>query len=278
MSDWQQQIFPQPFFRPAPARVATPPITTRLLLTRAVVSFVQHTPFLLGVSALMFVLITAGSCACYVPGMIAGTISGWALAAWSLGTVDGHAALRDGRVALQRPLHAALGAIWFGVTQAAPAVALGVPVLAGLLAAIPLWQLPALALTIYAGSWVVGLAASGVFMARVGAARFLSVEHDVNPLEATASVVRATGEAWVPLSLAYASVMVSVLLLLPVAVGLYGVVTRFAPGSTAYLGSAACSVFVLTVLVMLWYGVLTTLDAVTYRALGYPVATRGDSG
>ena len=60
--------------------------------------------------------------------------------------------------------------------------------------------------------------------------------------------------------------------------GLYGVVTRFAPGSTAYLGSAACSVFVLTVLVMLWYGVLTTLDAVTYRALGYPVATRGDSG
>ncbi len=278
MSDWQKQVFPEPFFRPAPERVAVPPITTGALLSRSLIAFVQHAPFLLGVSGVVFVLITVGSCACYIPGMIAGTLSGWALAAWSLGTVDGHARLRDGRVAIRRPLHAALGSIWFSVTQAAPAVALGIPVLAGMLAAIPLWQTPALALPIYASSWVVGLAFSGVFVARVGAARFLAVEHDVNPIEATTNVLRATADAWVPLSLAYAIVIVSVLALLPVAVGLYGIVSSYPDGSNAHLAAMAGSAFLLTVLGMLWYGVLTTLDAVAYRALGYPVATQADSG
>lgn len=272
MSDWQKQVFPEPFFRPAPERVAAPPITTGALLSRALVAFVQHAPFLLGVSVVVFLLITVGSCACYVPGMIAGTLSGWALAAWSLGTVDGRASLRDGRVAIRRPVHAALGSIWFSVTQALPAVALGIPVLAGMLAAIPLWQTPILAVPIYVASWAVGLAFSGVFMARVGAARFLAVEHDVNPIEATTHVIRATADAWLPLGLAYAIVMVSVLALLPVAIGLYGITSSYPDGSAVRLAALALSAFLMTLLGMLWYGVLSTLDAVTYRALGYPVA------
>lgn len=272
MSDWQRQVFPEPFFRPPPERVPAPPITALSLLSRSFSVFIEHAPFLFGVSLVILVLTMAGTCACYVPGMIVGTLSGWSLAAWSLSTIDGRAELRAGRVAITRPLHATLGAVWFSVLQAAPAAALAVPVLAGLLAAIPFWQAPALAVPIYVASWGLGLAASGVVLSRVGAARFLAVEHDVNPVAATADVTKATAEAWVPLGVAYAIVMVSVLAGLPLGGGLYGVVSQLPDGSTAHLAAVAGSMVVLTVFGMLWYGVLSTLDAVTYRALGYPVA------
>lgn len=277
MTTWQKQVFPEPFFRPAPARLDMSPITAAGLLSRAVGSFVRHTPFLLGVSLLMFSLITLGSCACYVPGLIVGTLSSWAVAAWSLGTVDGHARLRDGRIAIDRPLHAAIGSVWFGVMQALPAAALAAPVLFSLAAAIPLWEAPELALVVYALGWPVGLVLSGAAMARVGAARFLAVEHDVNPIEASREILIATGAVWRPLSLAYGLVSASILLAVPWVWGVYLAAQGLEPGSLLRLTVITVGTTVFTLFGLLWFGVLTNLDAVTYRALGYPEAAPRDA-